>query len=88
MDVANPPIPIELARELKSTNIPINYPRAVNICNIDISHQFFYVEIVRAFFSVIKIVIIFRLDSVSSSLSIKCLNVLDCWTFLADQIIY
>jgi hypothetical protein len=41
MDVANPPIPIELARELKSTNIPINYPRAMNICNIDISHQFF-----------------------------------------------
>jgi hypothetical protein len=36
IEVANPPIPIEVARELKSINILINYPRSIDICNIDI----------------------------------------------------
>jgi hypothetical protein len=44
--VANPPIPIEVARELKSINILINYPRTIDICNIDIFHEIIELHIV------------------------------------------
>ena len=49
IEVANPPIPIEVARELKSINILMNYPRTINICNIDIFHEIIELHIVIVF---------------------------------------
>jgi hypothetical protein len=49
IEVANPPIPIEVARELKSINILINYPRTIDICNIDIFHEIIELHIVLVF---------------------------------------
>jgi hypothetical protein len=49
IEVANPPIPIEVARELKSINILINYPRTIDICNIDIFHEIIELHIVIVF---------------------------------------
>jgi hypothetical protein len=49
IEVANPPIPIEVARELKSINILINYPRTIDIYNIDIFHEIIELHIVLVF---------------------------------------
>lgn len=49
IEVANSPTPIEVARELKSINILINYPRTIDICNIDIFHEIIELHIVLVF---------------------------------------